>query len=224
MIGEKTTLNGKPVHVIYRNWRKIAYFEDGILHWRYLDPDADRLSRSAPGPCYDGPLPEMAKELGLDYSQDRHVESLLDACAGKGMAFLKAELERRKAHSDKAKACRKENAAAWEALRKKFSNAVIGVDDFDIYGQGFTIYVMISALMPFHEQSEWLKANRRDLVAYVQHELPCSGGLAKRRRRQALDLLPLCRLSEIVLSRTNHVLLKYDLKDEAIEAIEALEK
>lgn len=166
------------------------------------------------------PMEKLMRKYGYRTISEDMVRSILYKHIGQNMKAVVEYLKRHEAKLMKQRRDRQLEEKAWEKLRTRFEGKVIGIDDVDIYEQGMTISLLLNSFYHFYEQEAFVKQNKKDLVQFVQEELANTKGVPKSMRQKAIDLLPFCHLSELVLTRRNRLELKYDLKDGVIKALE----
>ena len=208
--------------VVYADAYMIGYIEDGTVHFR-PKREVPEIARAIPyGLSVEEsakPIISMAIDMGFASYFASHVAGLLHKCDGMSVSELRQELARRSANAEAKRDQYAEDARLWAELNARFGDMVMGVDDVDLYQEGMTIEILLNSSKGFERQRAWAKDNRTALIQYVRQAMPRTKRVSKKRRQMALDLLPCCALSEIVLTRRNTIQLKYDVRKELREAL-----
>ena len=201
---------------LFKSWTDNAFLdEDGLIVIQRVTNWEDRCLH-----FWADPMKELMKKYGYRTISEDMVRPILYKHIGQNMKAVVEYLKRHEEKLMKQRETRQLEEQAWEKLRKRFEGKVIGIDDIDIYEQGITISILLNSFYRFYEQQAFVKENKRDLARFVQEELANTKGVPRPMRQKAIDLLPFCRLSELVLTRRNRLELKYDLKDGVIKALE----
>ena len=205
--------------ILLRDWCFIGYVDNDVIRVHRIRPD-DQIPQAISSTRYFEPIRRLAEEHGLFLNRVDIALNILLACGGKPMPELVKEIQKRKVESDHRRKIRQEDEAVWNKLQEQFRNTVLGVDGVDIYPTGMSLEILLNSLLTFEEQREFVKANKKALVRHVQKEMPRTKRVSKRRRQDALDVLPYCDLTEITLTRRNLLILKYDIKKHIQEILD----
>ena len=201
----------KEEDIIFRNWTKLAYLEDGVIVIRNLS--YSDWSLRSPTPWFE-PLAKLAEKHGYRSFSEQSALRYLAHNAGKTLADLEQEMEARSVQLAKMREDRKKDSQNWKKLQAAFDGYILGIDDIDIYETGMSICVLLNSTKTFEEQRAFVRQYRKDIFAYVKEEMPRTKRVSKSLRQKGIDLLPFCKTSEAILTRRNLLIYKLDLKDE----------
>lgn len=197
---------------LFRNWEYAAYLENGRIVVRKCREWSERRSPA------EYPVLEalMKKHEYLSVQESTALSVLMDA-QGMTMEELEAELTRTEGGRIRRRQRRWEGEARSKALSERFGNRIVNFDGIDFYDQGFTVSWLLNSTDGFEDQKAFVSENARDIAAYTREYLASRD--TRLDCRKAAGLLPLCRLSNVVLTRSNRLDLKYDLKDTVVRTL-----
>lgn len=207
-----------PRLILYVDYDTICTVEDGIVSIRERTRK-DRIPAGIPY-TWAGPVRELAIRYGFRFLTDDQALAILQACDGNTLRDLVDEIKLRGRKAVKRRRKSADEKSRNDALRAKFGDMVIGMDDIDIYASGFTLSVLLNSRPGFDGQKEFLRGKTREIAKYAVSEIPYVKRAGAKSRRMAETLLPFCKLSETVLTRTNLLLLRFDIKPELAAALD----
>ena len=133
-------------------------------------------------------------------------------CCGKSVEEAKEIARRYAGKRYERKAKEEEGQAKWEALRKKFSGYVIGLDhEADVFDAGFSVRVLFRPSSSFAERRAFLKENRIEFVRWVVHECGNDYWIKKR-----IGDIRFYKPVEMVALRAPEVEVKFEVKREVV--------
>ena len=160
-------------------------------------------------------LKELLRSCGYRglnyYAQCRKLVFSYD---GKNIEELKAELKRRALLNESRREIREGRRQAWNKQMAELGGFMIGITDIDSYDRGFAVWISLNTRYSFDQQKKFVQSRRENIIAFVEEELP-----QKKRLKQQADLLPFCHVAEIIVTRQNAVVVKYELKPEIQELL-----
>lgn len=147
----------------------------------------------------------FSDEKYLDHVDDDAILRLMKNVERVGAEKAAAQFRQRR---DKRVAQLEREKQRWEALREKFNGIVIGLDnELDMYGDGFSVRVLMNSSLSFTERKSFVKENRAEFVSWVMHELMESAKTAKR-----IGDIRFYRPVEMTVLRAAEVELKFEVK------------
>lgn len=174
----------------------------------YIGED-DVIRVGPPTTCYrdEGDLKEFVLNCGYKSFDFRAMIDLMKSFDGQSIDRFREELLRRSQRAAKIRGTRKTKQQLWAECQKKFGGMVLGVIDIAMFDAGFVVWFGVSSFKPFKEQTSFIKANRKDILKYLQEEI-----LAIPRWKRAATLLPFCCPTEITVARNNTVAVNYEIR------------
>lgn len=140
------------------------FFEDGVLRFDLGEPDESQ----------NGNTLRWIRKLGYDsvLGASKIDAMIFNRCVGKTERDLEALVLE---YAVKLKMRREKEARSWDEwqeLRQRFDGYVIGIDkSVDVYEDGFSVRVLLSAQRSFEERKAFVSENYRDLMRYVIGEI-----------------------------------------------------
>ncbi|MDE6041821.1 MAG: hypothetical protein K2F99_09620, partial [Muribaculaceae bacterium] len=116
--------------------------------------------------------------------------------------------------------------ASWEKLKKEFECRIINLDVIDWYPTGMDISLLLNSSYTFEEQREFVRKHKKRIYKYLCENLPTMNGTVysnKPTREKASAFLPYCILDNIVLTRGNILIYKFELKPDIVEILKSTE-
>ena len=145
-------------------------------------------------------------------TDDMFVYRVVRECCGKSVEEAKEIARRYAGKRYERKAKEEEGQAKWEALRKKFSGYVIGLDhEADVFDAGFSVRVLFRSSSSFAERRAFLKENRIEFVRWVVHECGNDYWIKKR-----IGDIRFYKPVEMVALRAPEVEVKFEVKREVV--------
>lgn len=97
--------------------------------------------------------------------------------------------------------------AQWDTQQKDLDGLMLCVIDADLYPTGFTIWISLNSKYNFKQQSQIAKIKKKLILHHV--EIMCQ---AKRKYRKYASMMPYCQPVELLITRTNALAVKYEIK------------
>lgn len=129
---------------------------------------------------------------------------------GKNVSELEAELSRRAERNAKHRRHRAEAESFWREQLERHGDVLLSVDtkEIDTFNTGVNIYVLLNSRYAFTDQCNYVKTNKKDCVQFIFEVL------RKKRKNKILDLLNFCKITRVVVTRSNEACFTFELKDE----------
>ena len=172
---------------------------------------ADNIIRvGAPTTCYkdEGNLKEFVLNCGYKSFNFWTMIDLIKTFEGQHIDRFREELLRRNEQAKKVRMVRKTKQQLWSECKKKFGGMMLGIIFIDVFEAGFVVWFGVPTSKSFKEQTAFVKANRKDILEYLQEEIQIVP-----RWKRAAALLPFCCPTEITVTRNNAVAVRYDIKE-----------
>lgn len=162
----------------------------------------------------DGCLRAVVEESGNHFSDSYREWETVEKYKDRPFSEYKKHLEERRKRRER----RNENGTQRERLdkhREKFGDMVIGVDKkIDVYPTGFRISLLFNTSKSYDEQLSYLQGRFDECLRFVKEQA------SRTRSAVAKNVLPYCKLSEVIMTKRNEAVFVFEIADRVRIAFE----
>lgn len=171
----------------------------------------DAMYRALSGGCLETVVEESGNRFRDSYMERETVKKYAD----RPFCEYRNHLEKRRKLREK----RNENGTGRESMdkhRQRFGDMVISVDKkgIDVYPTGFRISLLFNTSKTYSEQFSYLRNRFEDCLLFVKEQ-------ASRSRSVVIkNVLPYCKLSEVIMTKRNEAVFVFEIADRVRIALE----